>query len=119
MEPSGDVEVFRAGAAYTLSDLARFARASLEVAGADLAVAFGSYARGTADGYSDLDLLVVLETELPFVERWKALRAMLDALPVTVDLLVYTPDEYRRGRAGGMGVFSSIAKEGVTVYARA
>jgi len=118
MGHTGEVEVFRAEAGHTLDELARLARGPLEAAGAERAVAFGSYARGSADGYSDLDLVVVLDTDRPFLERWKLLRDLLDALPVPVDLLVYTPEEYRRGVAERRGVFSAIAEEGVTIHAR-
>ncbi|HEX5043203.1 MAG TPA: nucleotidyltransferase domain-containing protein [Candidatus Polarisedimenticolaceae bacterium] len=118
MAHTGDVEVFRAEAAHSLEELARLARAPLESAGAERAVVFGTYARGEADGYSDLDLVVVLRTDRPFLERWKQLRGVLDALPLPVDLLVYTPEEYRRGITEGRGIFAAIAEEGVTLYAR-
>jgi len=52
----------------------------------------GSYAEGRADLRSDLDLLVVMRTELPFVERLRRLYSLL-ALPVDVDLFCYTAEE--------------------------
>lgn len=112
------VTVLRARPRHTLDELARIARGPLEAAGAERAVVFGAYARGTADGYSDLDLAVVLPTELPVLERWKLLREVLDALPIPVDLLVYTPEEFTRGMAQGTGIFDALAREGVTIYAR-
>jgi predicted nucleotidyltransferase len=112
------VTVFKAERRHTLDELAHLARRPLEAAGALRAVAFGAYARGTADGYSDLDLVVVLETADPFVERWKLLRGVLDALPLPVDLLVYTPEEFERGIARGTGIFAVLGSEGVTIYAR-
>ena len=55
---------------------------------------FGSYARGNWGVGSDLDVVIVLEdSELPFERRgveWDTF-----ALPVPVDLLVYTEDEWR------------------------
>ena len=113
-----EVVVLRRPARTTLEELARLARASLEAAGAERAVAFGSWARGTADGYSDLDLAVVLRTDLPFVERGRLLGALVDALPVGVDLLVYTPEEFARGLRSRRGVFDAIAREGVTIHER-
>lgn len=80
-------------------------------------MAFGSWARGEADGFSDLDLAVVADTSLPRVERGLALAAKLDdALPLVVDLIVYTPEEFSAGEARGFGVFGAIAREGVEVY---
>jgi predicted nucleotidyltransferase len=113
-----EVAVLKAPAAYTLAQLAELARGPLEEAGAERAVAFGSHARGKADAWSDLDLAVVLPTSLPFSERWTLLRNLLEALPLTVDLLVYTPEEFERGLDERMGVFDAIAREGVEIYAR-
>jgi len=114
---TSDVVVLRADSSYTLADLARLAQGPLAEAGAELAVAFGSYARGTADAFSDLDLVVVMPTDLPRFERHRALRRLLDALPVAVDLLVYTPAEYAQGMSRGLGVFDAIAREGLVIHA--
>jgi predicted nucleotidyltransferase len=55
---------------------------------------FGSYARGRRDLLTDLDLLVVWETSRPPVERLAVLYPLLD-LPVDLDLICYTPEEFR------------------------
>ncbi|NJL29959.1 MAG: nucleotidyltransferase domain-containing protein [Thermoanaerobaculia bacterium] len=116
---SAEVTILRAPAAHSLADLARIAAEPLRRCGAELALVFGSYARGTADAYSDLDLLVVLRTDRPPTERWPLLRELLDALPVAADLLVYTPEELALGLERRLGIFDAIAREGVFVYARA
>jgi len=54
---------------------------------------FGSYARGSADLFTDLDVLVVQETDEPFVARHRSLYRAL-ALPVDLDLICYTPQEF-------------------------
>jgi predicted nucleotidyltransferase len=54
---------------------------------------FGSYARGRADLFTDLDVLVVMRSKEPFVERVKRLYGLL-ALPVDLYLLCYTPREF-------------------------
>ena len=55
---------------------------------------FGSAARGRADLFTDLDVLVVRETDEPFVERHASLYREL-ALAVDLDLICYTPEEFR------------------------
>jgi predicted nucleotidyltransferase len=115
---SVDVVVLRKQAATSLQDIARLAREPLQRAGVERAVAFGSYARDTADGYADLDLAVVLETDLPRFDRPALLDELYRTLPVPLDLLVYTPEEFSRGLAQGTGVFAAIASEGVTIYER-
>ena len=61
---------------------------------------FGSYARGDAGFGSDLDLLVIVETDRrPFTERGLDWRT--ETLPVPVDLLIYTAAEWERLLAAG------------------
>lgn len=54
---------------------------------------FGSYARTEADSMSDVDLVVVTPTELPFTERFTAFLDVIDAIGA-IDLVVYTPSEW-------------------------
>ena len=111
-----DVTVLQRPAPCSLDDLRRRATPVLRAAGADRAIVFGSWARGEADGYSDLDLVVVMESDLPRPERGRDLAGQLDAaLPVVVDLLVYTPGEFAAGRAGGFGVFDALARDGTDI----
>ena len=58
---------------------------------------FGSYARGRADLFTDLDVLVIMETTAPFIERQRELYERL-ASPVDLDLLCYTPQEFEAMR---------------------
>ena len=114
-----DVLVLQRPALCTLEEIAGRIRAPLERAGVLRAVAFGSYSRGEADAWSDLDLAVVLDTELPRAERGNLLAETVSAVTIGVDLLVYTPDEWREGMERGVGVFDALAREGVTLYERA
>lgn len=54
---------------------------------------FGSAARGRRDLFTDLDLLVIWETERSFPERSAFLHGLLD-LGVDLDVVCYTPDEF-------------------------
>ena len=58
---------------------------------------FGSYARGRADLFSDLDILVIMNTDKPFIERVGEIHSLL-CLPVDADIICYTPEEFRRMR---------------------
>lgn len=55
-------------------------------------VLFGSYATGRRDLLTDLDLIVVMDSALDFVERCADLAQRLH-IGVAVDLLAYTPQE--------------------------
>lgn len=61
--------------------------------GATLIVLFGSYARGRRDLLTDLDLLVVMKSNLPFIERLSPIQQKL-APRVQADIFVYTPEEF-------------------------
>jgi predicted nucleotidyltransferase len=58
-------------------------------------VLFGSRARGDADEASDVDLIVVYRTERRFLDRLAELYRLWD-LPLAVDILAYTPEEFDR-----------------------
>ena len=61
--------------------------------GATLVVVFGSFARGETGRWSDLDMIAVMESDLPFIARLGELyRGMVPT--VGLDLLVYTPEEW-------------------------
>jgi predicted nucleotidyltransferase len=54
---------------------------------------FGSFAGGRRDLYTDLDLLVVWDTEKSFLERLQYLHGLLD-VAVDLDVVCYTPEEF-------------------------
>jgi predicted nucleotidyltransferase len=56
-------------------------------------ILFGSMAQPDVGEWSDLDLVIVKETSLPFMRRLKEV-ALLCLAPVSVDFLVYTPSEF-------------------------
>jgi predicted nucleotidyltransferase len=56
-------------------------------------ILFGSLAQGTVGEWSDLDLVIIKDTTLPFLERLKEV-AVLCRATVGVDFLVYTPNEF-------------------------
>lgn len=76
---------------------------------------FGSYARGTWGVGSDLDVVVIVhESAKPFERR--AVEFDTSSLPVAVDLLVYTREEWARLTAGGPGFGRRLRDQTVWVY---
>lgn len=58
-----------------------------------LVLLFGSLARGDARDHSDIDLIVVKETEKRFLDR---LDEFYDDAREAMDVLVYTPQEFEQ-----------------------
>ena len=103
---------------YEISTLRRRLGLVLSAAGAREAYLFGSYARGDADEDSDVDLAIIADTMLPFVERFKQFTAVLDAVP-EAELLVYTPREWEEMRRDGASFYLGITEHCVELVREA
>lgn len=83
---------------------------------------FGSYAWGTPDEESDLDLLIVVESVRDEAERHKALvngyRVLAD-LHIPKDILLFTKQEFDLKSAQITTLINKIKKQGKQIYARA
>lgn len=78
-------------------------------------ILFGSFARGDYHAGSDLDLLIIKETERPFVERIGEVLACCD-YSIPLEPLVYTPEELARMCGEGNPFIEHILREGRIVY---
>jgi predicted nucleotidyltransferase len=74
---------------------------------------FGSYARGRRDLFTDLDLIVIMDTREPFVERMRRLYALVRS-SVDLDMLCYTPEEWERLKERPF--FRHVRAEEVVLY---
>lgn len=81
-------------------------------------VLFGSYAYGTPNPHSDVDLLVVMKTNAALKERsWKVSRLLLPR-PFPVDILVKTPKEIKTSLKSGDFFLKEILTRGKVLYER-
>jgi len=81
-------------------------------------ILFGSYARGDATERSDVDLLVVAQTDLPRHKRAVDLYRQLRPYPFGMDIVVYTPQEMEEGKKSALTFVSTVLREGKTLYER-
>jgi predicted nucleotidyltransferase len=81
-------------------------------------ILFGSYASGTADEGSDLDLLLVKDTELSPEDRSSVIRKALRDIILPMDILVYTPAEVVKDQQRKFTFVHEIFKTGKVLYAR-
>ena len=98
-------------------------RESLEPLHPEKVIVFGSYAQGEADEDSDIDLIVVLDSEaMPTTYHDRMMnrllvRRALDALnrDYALDVLVYTTPEWKRFQDSGSAFAKEVASQGVEV----
>jgi predicted nucleotidyltransferase len=112
-EAPPDLAARRARYAQALDEAVdRLVRTLADVEGVRRVSVFGSYAQGRRDLFTDLDVLVVWDTDLPPLERLAALYRLLH-LPVDLDLVCYTPAELEAAR--DRPLFRRIASEEVVI----
>ena len=82
----------------------------------DKAILFGSLARNEASSHSDVDLILIQDTDLRFLERYEGVLASFSrALPeYDVDLLIYTPEEL--AEISARHFIRQALKEGKVLY---
>jgi len=81
-------------------------------------VLFGSYAYGNPTPDSDVDLLVIMETDLSSSQRYVAVSRLLDPRPFPVDILVKRPDEMKWALEKGDSFIREIITQGIVLYDR-
>lgn len=79
-------------------------------------VLFGSMARSDHDEASDIDLIIVYETDKRFLDRLEELYMSWN-IPKAVDILAYTPSEYE-SMAAESGFLQKVLSEGQVIYER-
>ncbi len=98
-------------------------RESLEPLHPEKVIVFGSYAHGEAGPDSDIDLIVVLDSDaMPTTYRDRVrnrllVRRALDALnrDYALDVFVYTLPEWKRFQEAGGAFAKEVASQGVEV----
>ena len=79
-------------------------------------ILFGSYAKNTATETSDLDLLVIKETEQPPHKRGLETRWYLGSLPFQTDLLIKTPQEFKKWQDVNISFNAILQRESKVLY---
>jgi predicted nucleotidyltransferase len=79
---------------------------------------FGSWARGEGDELSDVDLVMIMESDSPFLERSLNVMKLLPTDLGAVDLMVYTPEEFRQMLADGNAFAEMLLEEGKVIHER-
>lgn len=79
-------------------------------------ILFGSYSRGEMDESSDLDFVVIKETDKGFLERLIEVAKLIDNDLGKVDVFVYTPEEFKRMIEYKNPFIEQVLKDGKVVF---
>ncbi len=76
----------------------------------------GSYATGNSTVNSDLDLLIIKDSDLPRHHRANSIRKSLIGNGIPMDILVYTPDEFDSEKSVKYSFLNSALKDARVLY---
>jgi len=81
-------------------------------------ILFGSYAKGTFNDDSDLDFIIIKETNLPKHKRGIELRRFFYGLTIPLDFKIYTANEYEQDKSNKYSFLYSALVGSKTLYDR-
>ncbi len=88
----------------------------------DKIILFGSYGYGTPTEESDIDLLIIRETDKPFHKRWAEVCHIISEIRkgkgIAFSPFVVTPQELQERLEIGDQFFEEIVNKGEVLYAR-
>ncbi len=85
----------------------------------DKIILFGSYASDSQNEDSDLDLLIIQDTDQPIQTRGFNIRMSLIGTMIPFDILIYTNSEFEKERDNSFSFLNSAMKNSKVLYERA
>ena len=77
---------------------------------------FGSYATGNPHPDSDLDFIIIKNTDIPKAKRGRELRKLLFGALIPLDLKIYTPHEFEEESMNKFSFLHNALKTSKVVY---
>ncbi len=99
------------------SELSRFLKLLINQYYPKKILLIGSMADGSIEEWSDLDLVIIKETNKRFLDRTKEVMQLLHP-QVGVDILVYTPEEFETLSSERAFIHHEILEKGKVLYER-
>lgn len=78
-------------------------------------ILFGSYARGDVHQGSDVDLIIIKDTESKFLRRMDDILDLWD-MDYPVEFFVYTPAEFEQMKREKRDFILTVIEEGLVIY---
>ena len=85
----------------------------------DKIIIFGSCASGVQNNDSDLDILIVQNSDLPMHQRGFDIRMSLRGTLIPMDILIYTKTEFEQEKNKNFSFLNSAMKNSKIMYERA
>lgn len=99
------------------TELSRYVSLLRERENLERILIFGSLVTGDVHAWSDIDLVIVQDTDLPFWQRLREIRRLLQPT-VGTDILVYTPGEWEEMKQKRPFFRQEILNKSKTLYER-
>lgn len=99
------------------AELDRWVKLLVQHANPQRILLFGSLASGKVEEWSDIDLVIVQETPLRFLDRIREVLQLLNPR-VGADILVYTPDEFEQMTRERPFMRHEVLAKGKVLYER-
>ena len=84
----------------------------------DKILLFGSYANGGANNDSDIDLLIIKNSDLPRYKRSAEIRKSLIGTKEPIDVIVYTQEEFDKEKDDEYSFLNTAIKTAKVLYER-
>ena len=116
--PNGMIRIDRENGGYDYSAVDVVVDAIVRDFSPKMIVLFGSVARGTADGDSDMDLMVVMDTDEKHTRRSSDVQMALwrRKIVLDADIIVVTPEEYEENKGNEHSFIHEIVSTGKVVF---
>ena len=100
-----------------LGHIAKLLRPVFEKNGVEKALIFGSYSRQMESRRSDIDLMIIVETDKRFFDRYDDFDDIYENIRgADIDMLIYTPRELEK--ISHRPFIKKILREGYLIYER-
>ncbi len=77
---------------------------------------FGSFARSDVHEGSDVDILVVADFKVPFLDRIRLLMDLNEGIGLPLEPVGYTPEEFQKMRDSGNRFIQEVLETGRILY---
>lgn len=94
---------------FDRDEIRNFIKKKLTEKGVNEAYLFGSFITNKVNAWSDVDLIIIQETDQPFIERPRSFSGLYD-LGIPFDILVYTKAELKKQIKNKRGFWQDFEK---------